>query len=382
MGTCWHLLTGEYPPQPGGVSDYTALLAAGLYREGEEVHVWTGGSVEDVITESSGVIVHHCAGRWSATDLERLGVELNKFPEQRLLLVQYAPNAWGYRGLNLGFCRWLLKRREAGDDVRLMIHEPFYQWRLRDKPTRWLLAAGQRWMMRTLLAASSQVYVSIPGWEKYVRAYETQARLSVTWLPIFSTIPKVTDDSRVADLRGRLARNDQFVIGSFGTFGGAIAEMLLEILPALLLNRDDRFGLLLGRGGEEFVARLIGSYPQLAGRLFAHGALDAGQVSLHLQTCDLLIQPYPDGVSSRRSSVMAGLAHGIPTVTNTGALSETVWEKTNCVAFTFEYELENFINSVEMFLSDAAARYELSKRARETYDKYFALARTIEKLQL
>jgi hypothetical protein len=25
----WHIITGEYPPQPGGVSDYTRLVARG-----------------------------------------------------------------------------------------------------------------------------------------------------------------------------------------------------------------------------------------------------------------------------------------------------------------------------------------------------------------
>jgi hypothetical protein len=38
--TVWRLVTGEYPPQHGGVGDYSAQLAAGLAREGHEVHVW------------------------------------------------------------------------------------------------------------------------------------------------------------------------------------------------------------------------------------------------------------------------------------------------------------------------------------------------------
>ncbi len=28
----WHIVTGEYPPQPGGVSDYTEAVARGLAR--------------------------------------------------------------------------------------------------------------------------------------------------------------------------------------------------------------------------------------------------------------------------------------------------------------------------------------------------------------
>ena len=116
---CWHILSGEYPPQPGGVSDYTAGLAEGLAKDGAEVHVWVppaSGTAPAV----EGVVVHHEAGRWSPADLERLGLALDAFPAPRRLLVQYTPNAWGYRGMNLGFCRWLVGRHAKGDDVRPM----------------------------------------------------------------------------------------------------------------------------------------------------------------------------------------------------------------------------------------------------------------------
>ena len=39
----WHLLTGEYPPQPGGVADYTQQLARALSESGKQVHVWAPG---------------------------------------------------------------------------------------------------------------------------------------------------------------------------------------------------------------------------------------------------------------------------------------------------------------------------------------------------
>ena len=40
MTTDWHVITGEYPPQRGGIGDYTELLAAGLAAEGHAVSVW------------------------------------------------------------------------------------------------------------------------------------------------------------------------------------------------------------------------------------------------------------------------------------------------------------------------------------------------------
>ena len=38
--TRWVILTGEYPPQSGGVSDYTRLVVEGLAAVGDEVAVY------------------------------------------------------------------------------------------------------------------------------------------------------------------------------------------------------------------------------------------------------------------------------------------------------------------------------------------------------
>jgi len=80
------------------------------------------------------------------------------------------------------------------------------------------------------------------------------------------------------------------------------------------------------------VFRLTAQNPHLGIRIAATGELPAEQIPAHLRACDLLVQPFPDGVSSRRTSVMAGLANGVPVVTNLGLLSEPLWRKSGAVA--------------------------------------------------
>src|SRR5205085_2495807 len=75
-----HLITPEYPAQPGGVSDYTHLVAVGLAAQGEEVHVWCPACFETQ-PEADGVIVHRKLGAMTPVDLLRAGQELNQFPE-------------------------------------------------------------------------------------------------------------------------------------------------------------------------------------------------------------------------------------------------------------------------------------------------------------
>ena len=118
----WHILTGEYPPQRGGVADYTALVAAGLAARGIPAHVWAPPA-ESTGPEPPGVTVHREAGSWSPADLRRLGERLDASPGPRRILVQYTPNAWGYKGpeprlLPLAARQAPRRRRGADDDPR------------------------------------------------------------------------------------------------------------------------------------------------------------------------------------------------------------------------------------------------------------------------
>lgn len=373
----WHILTGEYPPQQGGVSDYTAQVAAGLASAGVGVHVWTSSAGEAAFVE--GVRVHRIVGGWSPSDLAHLGKALNAFSAPRRLLVQYTPNAWGYRGLNLGFCRWLLGRsRGSGDEVRLMFHEVAYPWRLRDRPTRWVLAAGHRMMARTLLKASTHVDVTTPAWERLLRACAPGDARPIGWRPVPSNVPVVVDAEAVGSVRRRVAPRGEAVVGSFSSFVGLTGPPLAASMTRLLLGRPDRVGLLIGHGGDPLAARLIAEHPDLRGRLVATGGLPSAEVSAYLQASDVTIQPYLDGVTTRRTSLMASLAHGIAAVTNDGRLTEPFWADSGAVAFA--EGVDTIPSTAERVLADPAERARIGAAGRELYARRFAIGRTVESL--
>ncbi|HEX5871370.1 MAG TPA: glycosyltransferase, partial [Longimicrobium sp.] len=256
----WHLLTGEYPPEGGGIADYTALLARALADAGRRVHVWTPARVEP--SGADRVTVHGMEG-FSGAALARLGAELDRFPAPRRLLVQYAPQAWGIRGLNVPFCRWVLARRQAGDDVRVMFHEPFFPFGWQ-RPQRNLLAGVNRWMARLLLRASApRAYVSIAAWEKLLRPLAPPG-LEFTTLPIPSTIPFADDPENVRIIRDAMTEGGKHpLFVHFGTYGGLIAPMLETAIVALVARRPDARVLLLGAGGPAFADRMRAEHPRL-----------------------------------------------------------------------------------------------------------------------
>src|ERR1043165_2729419 len=100
----WHILTGEYPPQPGGVSDYTQGVAEALTAEGNEVEIWAPPTEGTDITKD-GLAVHRLPDRFGPRSLTRLDRGLHRRPGR--VLVQYTPHAFGWKGMNLLLVAWL-----------------------------------------------------------------------------------------------------------------------------------------------------------------------------------------------------------------------------------------------------------------------------------
>ena len=95
----------------------------------------------------------------------------------------------------------------------------------------------------------------------------------------------------------------------------------------------------------------------------------------------MLIQPYPDGVTTRRTSVMAGLANGCAVVTTDGKLTEDVWRAAGCVAMAPAGDTAALCTRTRELLAEQSAREALQARAAAAYDAYFALRHTIDALR-
>ena len=367
----WAILTGEYPPQAGGVSDYTRLLCRALAAAGDAVHVWSP-PCDAAAPGDAGVTVHRLPDHFGPRGRKTLSADLARFRPTRLL-VQYVPDAFGMRAMNLPFCFWLLLR--APKPVWIMFHEVAYPWR-RDRPRLNVLALVTRGMGAILLAASQRALVSIPAWRRLLQPYNFLRR-PIAWLPVASNLPSQAESGRVAALRAAAA--GRIVVGHFSSFGPPIAAMLKTTLPEILRADSQRIVRLMGRGSLAFRDELAARNPDLANRIQATGPLETDDAAAALAACDLLFQPYPDGVSSRRSSVMAALALGAAIVTNVGRLSEPIWRNSPAVAAADDpLRLPALVGEL---LQDPHRRIALAAAAKAFYFDHFRLERTIQILR-
>lgn len=396
-----HIITSEYPPQPGGVSDYTHTVAEGLAAAGDEVHVWSpkvkcgdlaspsqralqldcspdAEPQSDVRPPHSTVSVHRVMGAFTPRDLLRASRHLDRFPAPRRVLVQWVPHGYAFRSMNLAFCLWLWRRSWRGDEIELMVHEPSLGFG-EGNVTHNIVAVVHRLMTIVLLLATRRVWISIPAWEQRWRPYTLGRQVEFRWLPVGSNIPVVEAQGESKTIRARFRGDSKMLIGHFGAYDAHTTAMLLKSVAELA--KENVALLLLGHGSERMRNVLIERDPALANRLHATGSLDAAALSRHIRACDLMLQPYVDGVSSRRTSTMTALAHGIPVVTTLGKFTEPVWQAGNAVVLAPAHDVAELVRRTTQLLPDDSGRERLAAAARKFYEEHFATSKTIAALR-
>lgn len=377
----WAILTGEYPPQPGGVSDYTKLVAQGLTNCGDDVAVFAPRCTEKPSADEARVVVNRLPDHFGARSLLALDRALSKSKPDRIL-IQYVPHAFGWKALNLPFAGWIAHRAKRIAPVWVMFHEVMTTGDQRRPVRASILRHGTSAMARLVAGAAQRIFVSIPGWSR-ILAQVSPGATEADWLPIPCVVPSGATSQAVALIRERFASGaDQILLGHFGTFGPLITDLLTPICARVLQENANTRLLLIGRGSTDYCDRFRADYSMLANRVAAAGELAAADVPVHIRACDVILQPYPDGISSRRTTVMAGMANGVNIVSNLGFLSEEFWS--DGVGVTLASSADPVLlaaKATEFLQLPLLVRAERSRQASEFYSRTFALEHTISKLR-
>lgn len=372
-----HIITPEYLPQYGGVADYTRQVARALAAAGDDVHVWCpqGGTSDP----GDRFAVHPVFGSFRRADLVHAATLLDQFEGPRRLLVQWVPHGYGFRAMNLQFCLWLWNRSRLGDLVELMVHEPYLAfWEGTWRQTG--AATVHRLMTTILLRAAHRVWVAIPAWERMWKPYAIGRDVPFSWLPIPSGLSQ-PDLPAVEFVRQQLGAARHPLMGHLGTYGSPVASLLSNVLHALLHELDTPHVVLMGSGSEQFHSEFTAAFPQHSARITATGVLSNTTLAAYVVACDLLIQPYPDGVTSRRTSAMAGLHLGVPVVTTAGRLTEPFWETCEAIRLSRVGDSAGMVAHAAHLLTHPDERKQLAENGRRFYTQTFDLQRTVTGLR-
>lgn len=326
-----------------------------------------------------GVTVHELQDHFGPLSLARIERAVMRERGAFQLLIQYVPHMYGYKGMNVGLAWWIKRWRALNPWV--MFHEVAYARTPGQFARHRLLSHVQQTMARWVAKSAARRFVSIPLWQPYLEEI-VNAPVACEWLPVPSNVETTVDSARVDAIKHDIVPGpSQRIVAHFGTYFSWIADELARVIAEMMHRDPEWFVLLLGRGSAEFAGTLIVKHPEWKGRIHATGGIPASEVAAHLAAADVLYQPYPDGVSSRRGSTMAGLALGLPIVTNSGHLSETIWRDERCVVLVDLNDRGSVHTALEAYSNPSCERTELMIRANAVYERHFSWDRTIEHLR-
>lgn len=349
-----------FPPRPGGLPDHTDRLASALSAHGQ-VRVLTSTGCDD----RRSFEVHPQMARWDRPS-EVLHAIQQVHPEGPVLW-QYVPHMYGRGGMNLGVPRVMRALAASGRRQLVLVHEiaaPLSVW-----PHRLLYALAHRLMWRQLRQTVDALGISTDAWLTRLRESMRPSGPTLFLAPSPSNLPGVevpTDHGRLWRERQGIAPGAT-VAGFFGSPGtGKQFDWVLAAWRAL--READPLAVLVTVGDPPSV-RL----PASESRDFRPlGYLAAGPASEALQAMDLLVLPFADGVSERRSSFMAGLSHGRAVLTTFGLATGASLRESGCCGGTpVDAGPGAFAAAAAAFAGKPDRRAELGARARRHYRTHF-----------
>jgi len=319
-------ISAEYPPMPGGIGDYTALLAAHLAEYGATVAVLTTGNGDVWMDGDVTIYAKASSWGWSAVDAVH-GVIRSFRPDivhlqyqtgmyDMHLAINFLPDrlAWHIPVLHL-------LQKEVGWEYRFVT--TFHDLR---HPYLFPKAGTLRAYLTRHLADASAVAIGTNGVDV---ATLTKWRANGVLIPIGSNIPAAANRDPQA-IRARYGiPADAVLLTTFGLLNQSKGiETAIDALALLRHGGMDVHLLLIGAGAgvndptNRATASAIEAQSEAMGMdAFVHrtGLLPAGAVADVLAASDVCLLPYRDGASPRRGSLLAALAQGVPVVTTTPA---------------------------------------------------------------
>jgi glycosyltransferase involved in cell wall biosynthesis len=281
-------VSGEYPPLPGGISDYTALLRDALGARGVATLVLAGnGAAGDGVS---------ALDRWGWHALAAVG-DIVRRERPDLIHVQYQAGAFGMHPVANLMPRLL--RRE----LRLPVVTTFHDLR----PPYLFPKAGplRSRLMRRMARDSAAAIVTNPEDERALAKHA----IETTRIPIGPNIP--------APSRGIRALPRTVAFFGFPARSKGILELISALgaiaegeRPTLALVGDDGRP---SRGNDVLARSEIDAAADAAGvALTRTGFLEPQAASDALARAAAIVLPFRDGASPRSGSLLAALQSGRP----------------------------------------------------------------------
>ncbi len=305
-------VTGEYPPMQGGVGAFTQELNRALTALGHDCFVFTDHRAADKVHHDPSQITAD-AHSWGLGTIGRIR-RWAQAQKLDVVNIQYQAAAF-----NMSAFIHVLPMRLDATCVVTTFHDLLV-------PYLFPKAGPLRYQAVLTLARSSDGTI-VTNRGDFARLSSEKAIASLQHIPIGSNIDPVLDPDfdRATWRAAQGYAPDDFVIGYFGFLNASkgIDTLFESVQMARAKGLPVRLVMIGGRTGTSDPANIVYAREVeqmvvelgMADCIHWTGFVTNAEVSAYLTAVDLVVLPFRDGVSFRRGSLMAALAHGCPIVT-------------------------------------------------------------------
>jgi glycosyltransferase involved in cell wall biosynthesis len=320
------LISGEFPPMQGGVGDYTCQMARAFVLLGHQVDVLVPNALEPAYHSPQlqpwRVWPRVHGWKWNCWS-QVIAVVREVRPD--VINLQYQAAVYDMRHPAVNLLPWRLRRLPAAPPVVVTFHDlkPPYLFPKAGAVRGWAVRQLAR-HSRATIVTNAEDLESARRWHFFATRRD-QDRFTIHQIPIGSNIAAAPPAGYDREAwRSRFGYGpDDLVWAYFGFLNESKgAETLIR---ALAKSTGSRLLMIGGRVGSSdatnraYAARieaLIGELG-LTDRVQWTGYVPEEQVSAAFLGTDVVVMPYRDGVSFRRGSLHAALAHGCAIVSTT-----------------------------------------------------------------
>jgi glycosyltransferase involved in cell wall biosynthesis len=261
--------------------------------------------------------------------------------------LHYVP--FSFPAYGLGAVRVAMRLRRQAPLV-ITVHEPRIGYQLSPRGT--MLAAAQDGVLQLLGRLAAGVIVTTGRWRRFLRGVPSRVVPSGSVLGLAEQ-PRPTPGRRVPRIGIIPSRH-----------------------PGRMQHLSEEAARRLGEGGHaEVVAIGAGAVAGLP----SSGYLEAPEFAAALARCDLLLLPYLDGVTGRRTSFSSALQLGLPTLTT---LVQPMQDFAVDGAFehTRPDDEEGFLRAAQALAADPGRRAEVARRGRQLFLRELAWPRLADQV--
>jgi glycosyltransferase involved in cell wall biosynthesis len=319
----------KYFPVAEGLGHYTTEFCRHLSRL-VDVGVWTSRD-RGPLTKASGhpppaaVRLIDSVKRWTfGGPFASAGNALEFDPDA--ILIEFVPNMYAPKsGINfsLVLLAWKLARRaqlRGRGQVSVMFHELWYPFGW--QPKALVLHLAHRAMVLGVALASKEIFCSTSRNVSEVRRMLGPLSPPIHVLPVGSSLER-------EDARTPLERpaDERLKLGIFGSLHQSKnTELVLETIREACRESPWKLELtIVGPTLEELCKAMPELASWLESEVHVAGPLEADEAADCLAAQDFLVAYFQDGVSTRRTTLMAALCEGVPVVTTWREVSDVVF---------------------------------------------------------